>query len=202
MKGGFLGLGKGRSRSRFVCAREDPSTFADVYVEYHTQVLRYFARRTLDPETSFDLMAETFAEMFAHLDAFRGDNDAQGLAWMWTIARHQLYRWRERGAVERRSIERLGIPVPSLGPIEYDRIEDLADLSRLRPLLETALAQLSDAQRELLRQRVVEQREYDDIARDAGVSAQVIRARISRALRQLAKTMDSADDPASEEMVT
>jgi RNA polymerase sigma factor (sigma-70 family) len=202
MKGGFLGLGNGRARSRFVCAREDPSTFADVYVEYHEQVLRYFARRTLDPETSFDLMAETFAEMFAHLDAFRGNDDAQGLAWMWTIARHQLYRWRERGAVERRSIERLGIPVPSLGPIEYDRIEDLADLSRLRPLLQNALAQLSEGQRELLRQRVVEHREYDDIARECGVSGQVVRARVSRALRQLARSMDSAEDPASEELLT
>jgi RNA polymerase sigma-70 factor (ECF subfamily) len=147
-------------------------------------------------------MAETFAEMFAHIDGFRGDTDAQGLAWMWTIARHQLYRWRERGAVERRSIERLGIPVPSLGPIEYDRIEELADVQRFRPFLEHALAQLSDEQRWLLRQRVIEHREYDEIARECGVSGQVIRARVSRALRQLARAMDGLSDPTSEELLT
>src|SRR5262245_25802802 len=125
-----------RSRSGFVRARSDPATFADVYVEYHEQVLRFFARRTLDPETAFDLMAETFAELFSGLDGFRGQTEEQGRAWMWTVARHQLYRWRERGAVEQRSLARLGIPVPVLGPTEYDRIEDLADLQRLRPDLE------------------------------------------------------------------
>jgi RNA polymerase sigma-70 factor (ECF subfamily) len=203
----FLRVGKGRSRSLFVCARKDPTTFADLYVQYHQQVLRFFARRTLEPETAFDLMAETFADLFAGIDAFRGHTEEQGLAWMWTIARHQLYRWRERGQVERRSLERLGVPVPSLGPVEYDRIEDLADLQRVRPLLEKALAQLSDDQRHVLQLRVIEHWEYDDIARELGVSAQVIRARVSRALRQMAKDFDAVPDAtpdasASEELFT
>jgi RNA polymerase sigma-70 factor (ECF subfamily) len=202
MHRGFLRLGEGRSRSRFVRAREDPRTFADLYVEYHEQVLRYFARRTLDPETAFDLMAETFAQLFAGIDGFRGETEEQGLAWMWTVARHQLYRWRRRGQVERRGLERLAVPVPSLGPVEYDRIEDLADLHRLRPQLDRALAQLADEQRRVLRLRVLEHREYDDIARECGVSAQVVRARVSRALRQLAKSMDDPREPRSKELLT
>jgi RNA polymerase sigma-70 factor (ECF subfamily) len=160
----LLKFGHGRASPGFVGAREDPSTFADVYVEYHEQVLRFFARRTFDPETAFDLMAETFAELFAHIDGFRGETEEQGRAWMWTVARHQLYRWRERGLVERRSIERLGIPIATLGQVEYERIEDLADLQRVRPQLEHALDQLGSEQREALRLRVLEHREYDDIA--------------------------------------
>ena len=68
----LLRFGSGRASPGFVGAREDPSTFADVYVEYHEQVLRFFARRTFDPETAFDLMAETFAELFAHIDGVPG----------------------------------------------------------------------------------------------------------------------------------
>jgi RNA polymerase sigma-70 factor (ECF subfamily) len=202
MHGVFLRLGEGRSRSRFVRAREEPETFADLYVEYHQQVLRYFARRTLDPETAFDLMAETFAQLFAGIDGFRGETEEQGLAWMWTVARHQLYRWRRRGQVERRGLERLAVPVPSLGPIEYDRIEDLADLQRFRPQLEHALAQLAEEQRQVLRLRVLEHRDYDDIARECGVSAQVIRARVSRALRQLATSLEDPREAMSEELMT
>jgi RNA polymerase sigma-70 factor (ECF subfamily) len=198
MERGLFGLGKGRSRSRFVRARDDPSTFADVYVEYHEQVLGFFARRTLDPETAFDLMAETFAELFASLEAFRGETDEQGLAWMWTVARHKLYRWRERGQVERRSLERLGVPIASLGPVEYDRIEDLADLQRFRPLLEDALAQLSDDQRYVLRLRVIEHRDYEHIAEACGVSSQVVRARVSRALRRMASSLNEAEMTGSE----
>jgi RNA polymerase sigma factor (sigma-70 family) len=198
----LLRFGSGRASPGFVGAREDPSTFADVYVEYHEQVLRFFARRTFDPETAFDLMAETFAELFAHIDGFRGETEEQGRAWMWTVARHQLYRWRERGIVERRSIERLGIPIASLGQVEYERIEDLADLQRVRPQLEQALDQLGSEQREALRLRVVEHREYDDIAQQCGASPQVIRARVSRGLRQLAKSLAEADPVEPEELLT
>jgi RNA polymerase sigma factor (sigma-70 family) len=199
---GLLRFGHGRASPGFVRAREDPSTFADVYVEYHEQVLRFFARRTFDPETAFDLMAETFAELFAHIDGFRGETEEQGRAWMWTVARHQLYRWRERGIVERRSIERLGIPIATLGQVEYERIEDLADLQRVRPQLEQALDQLGSEQREALRLRVLEHREYDDIAQQCGASPQVIRARVSRGLRQLAKSLAEAEPVEPEELLT
>ncbi|MET0603990.1 MAG: sigma-70 family RNA polymerase sigma factor [Baekduia sp.] len=198
----LLRFGSGRASPGFVGAREDPSTFADVYVEYHEQVLRYFARRTFDPETAFDLMAETFAELFAHIDGFRGETEEQGRAWMWTVARHQLYRWRERGIVERRSIERLGVPIATLGQVEYERIEDLADLQRVRPQLEQALDKLGSEQREALRLRVLEHREYDDIAQQCGASPQVIRARVSRGLRQLAKSLAEAEPAEPEELLT
>src|SRR5690242_9317454 len=108
MRGRPPNLGPEPAMSTFVRAREDPASFADVYVAYRAAVLRFFARRTPDPETAFDLMAETFAELLARIDEFRGATEEQGRAWMWTIARHQLYRWRERGVVERRSLERLG----------------------------------------------------------------------------------------------
>jgi RNA polymerase sigma factor (sigma-70 family) len=202
MRGRLLTLGQGRAGSAFVRARRDPATFADVYVEYHEQVLRFFARRTLDPETAFDLMAETFAELFAHIDGFRGDSEEQGRAWMWTVARHQLYRWRERGLVERRSIERLGMPIASLGQVEYERIEDLADLQRVRPQLEQAMGRLASEQRQALQLRVLEHRSYDEIAQHCGATEQVVRARVSRGLRQLAKSLAEADPVESEELLT
>jgi RNA polymerase sigma factor (sigma-70 family) len=201
MDTGLRGCGRGQSTSRFVCARSDAATFAEVYVEYHERVLRFFARRSLDPETAFDLMAETFAEMLAGIGGFRGQTEEQGRAWMWTIARHQLFRWRERGEVERRSLQRLGIGVPSMGPVEYERIEDLADLRRLAPQLERALSALAADQRDAVRQRVVEHRDYEEIARRGGVTAQVVRARVSRGLRQLAKAVDDPHDTASEKLM-
>jgi RNA polymerase sigma factor (sigma-70 family) len=201
MDTGLRGCGRGRSTSRFVCARSDTATFADVYVEYHDRVLRFFARRSLDPETAFDLMAETFAEMLAGISGFRGQTEEQGRAWMWTIARHQLSRWHERGEVERRSLQRVGVGVASLGPVEYERIEDLADLRRVQPQLERALSALAPAQRDAVRQRVLEQRAYEDIARRGGVSAQVVRARVSRGLRQLARAVDDPHDTASPELM-
>jgi RNA polymerase sigma-70 factor (ECF subfamily) len=191
-----------------VRARQDPETFAEVYVEYHQQVLRYFARQTLDPEVAFDLMAETFAEIFAALPNFRGGSEDEGRKWMWTIARHQLYRWRERGAVERRNLDRIGVPVASLGPAEYDRIEELADLDRFRPVLEKALTMLTEEERDVLQQRVVDHRDYDEMAQAYGITAVAVRVRVSRALRRLASALDDlgalhdTHDTASQELLT
>jgi RNA polymerase sigma-70 factor (ECF subfamily) len=201
MPGRLRNFGHRRVVSAFVQARENPATFADVYVEYHEQVLRYFARRTLDPETAFDLMAETFAELFEHIDEFRGTTEESGRAWMWTVARHQLYRWRERGVVEKRSLERLGIPVATLGPAEYERIEDLADIQRVRPQLASALGQLGAEQRTALTLRVVEHRGYDEIAERCGASEEVVRARVSRGLRQLAKSLADEEPAESQELL-
>jgi RNA polymerase sigma-70 factor (ECF subfamily) len=193
-----LRLGQGGTPSGFARARADPAAFADVYLEHHDHVLRYFARRTFDPETAFDLMAETFAELFAHIGEFRGETDEQGRAWMWSVARTRLWRWRERGIVERRCLESLGMPVAALGPAEYERIEELADLRRLAPVLERALEGLGADQRAALRARFLEHREYEDIAAEQGVTAQVVRARVSRGLRQLAQLLDGAEAVAPE----
>lgn len=179
----------GQDASGFVRARADPDAFADVYLEYHEQVRRYFARRTLDPDVAFDLMSETFAELFAHLGDFRGTTEEQGRAWMWAVARHLLYRWRVRGAGERRSLERVGLPVATSGPAEYERIEDLADVQRVLPQLADALGRLGAEQRTAVTLRVVEHRGYDEIARECGASEEAVRARVSRALRQLGKSL-------------
>jgi RNA polymerase sigma-70 factor, ECF subfamily len=195
MRSGALRLGTGRQPSLFVRARADPSTFGELYLAYHEQVLRYLVRETLDPEVAFDLMAETFAEMLAGIEAFRGATEDEGRQWMWTIARHQLYRWRDKGRVERRNLQRVGASLPRLAPEEFDRIEDLADLERFRPVLERALASLSEEQREVLRLRVIDHRPYDEIGELLGVSAGAVRIRVSRALRELARLLDRLREP-------
>jgi RNA polymerase sigma factor (sigma-70 family) len=174
------------SKSLFVQAREEPERFADLYAEYYEVVLAFFARRTFDPETAFDLMAETFAAAFSDLPSLRADNDDSGRAWLWAIARHQLYRWRERGRVERLSLQRLGIERPELSAVEFERAEELADLDRVRGGVAAALERIGAEQREAVHLRVVEERGYPEIAARLGVSEQVVRARVSRALRTLA----------------
>jgi RNA polymerase sigma-70 factor (ECF subfamily) len=199
----FGGLARGRSQSLFVRAREDPARFGDVYLAYRDQVLRFFARRTLDPEVAFDLMAETFAEMFSGLSGFDGEAEAQGRAWMWSIARHELFDWRRNGEVERNNLERLALPVPSLGPEEYERIEELADLDRLKPVLLKALAGLPETQRLVLHEHFINGRGYDAIAQQLGTTAVSLRMRVSRALRQLSHELaaELEDDETPQELV-
>lgn len=200
------GLAPNRSPSLFVRARENPETFGDLYLAYRDQVLRYFARRLLDPEHAFDLMAETFADMFASIHTLRGQTEAQGRAWMWSIAKAQLALWRRRGEIERRNLERLALPVPSLGPEEFERIEELADLDRFKPDLDKALAELPETQRFVIVEHFIKGRGYDDIAQQLGTAAVLLRNRVSRGLRQLSQILTRLealdDDEAPPELVT
>ena len=48
-----------------IASRSDGEAFTELYRRHAEDLLRYFARRTLDPETAAELTAETFAEAFA-----------------------------------------------------------------------------------------------------------------------------------------
>jgi RNA polymerase sigma-70 factor (ECF subfamily) len=174
----------------FVRARRDRSCFDDVYIAYHDTVLQYLARRTRDPEAACDLAGETFVQMYMCLDDFRGDTEDEGRAWMWAIARHQLYRWRDRRRVEEQHLARIALITSDHGDGGFERVEQLVDLERFRPVLDAALTQLSTETRRILVMRVVEHRPYVDIGQLYGTTAGAIRIRVSRALRDLARVLD------------
>jgi RNA polymerase sigma-70 factor (ECF subfamily) len=151
-------------------------------------MLGFFARRTFDPDAAVDLVAETFAAAFAGRHRFRGSGSDAEAAWLYGIARNRLADWRRRAAVERRALARLGVERRALTDAEYDRIEELAGLTELRTELRAGLAELSDDHRDALRLRIVEERDYADVAGRLGVSEQTARARVSRALHALRRT--------------
>lgn len=132
-----------------------------------------------------DLVAETFAAAFAGRRRFRGSSAEEEAAFLHAIGRRQLSHWYRRGAVHRRAQERLGLERPALDDESYARVDELARSASQREAIATALASLDEAQREVLRLRVVEEREYAEVAAALGVSEQTARARVSRALRAL-----------------
>jgi RNA polymerase sigma-70 factor (ECF subfamily) len=168
----------------------DSDDISRLYEAHAGDVLRFFARRTLQPDVAMDLMAETFAQAFTDRSRFRGSEDGAALAWIFGIARHQLGKYFRRGVVERRAISRLGLEVGSLPDGDYERIEDLAGLRSLRLAVGSGLAALSVAQQEALQLRVVEERSYTELASTLGITEQTARARVSRALRILAKATE------------
>jgi len=161
-----------------------------LYAARAGDVLRFFARRTLQPDVALDLMAETFAQAFAARARFRGEGDDEAAAWIFGIARHQLGKYFRRGAVERRALGRLGLQLEPLTDTDYERVEELGGLRARRAAIADGLADLSVSHREALRLRIVEERSYPELAGALGITEQTARARVSRALRTLAKATE------------
>ncbi len=156
-----------------------------LYREHARNVLAFFVRRVRRPDVAMDLTAETFAAAYCDRRQFRGDCEEQAVGWIYGIARHCLATYVRRGKVERRALTALGVAPRALHDYEYERIEELAGLDGVAGPLHDELDDLAAEQREALLLRVVQERPYDDVARELGVSEQTARARVSRGLRAL-----------------
>jgi RNA polymerase sigma factor (sigma-70 family) len=161
----------------------EPEAFAIFYRRHVRPLLGFFMRRTRDAELAADLCAETFA---AALDGLHRFDPVRGRAvgWLYGIARHQLAQAARRGVVEDRARRRLGMAPLELTDASLDEIAaEAGDVAT------AALDALPADQRAAVHARIVEQRDYADIARTTRTSEAVVRKRVSRGLAGLRARM-------------
>ena len=168
----------------------DPTAFVCVYEDHAESMLVWFARRVYDTDLALDLTAETFAQAYLARRRFRGTTDAEAAGWLYGIARRQLAMFFRRRKAEQKALRRLGIEPPRLDEEQHERLEELAGLSDLRAAVRHELDRLSDAQREALRLRVVDELPYLEVARRLRISEVAARARVARGLKALAESLD------------
>jgi RNA polymerase sigma factor (sigma-70 family) len=166
-------------------SRRAPAAFGVFYERYEERVLRYFLARVGDAEVAADLTAETFAAALAGTRRFRA-RKGPAAAWLFGIARNTLAMSQRRGRVEARARRRIGTPLLVLTDELVERIEALG--GGALELVE----ELPADQRDAVRARVVDEREYADIAKDLRCSEAVIRKRVSRGLARLRDQLGEA----------
>lgn len=163
---------------------DSPEAFGVFYRRHVDAILAFFRVRTGDPELAADLMAETFAAALLAAPRFKRRREPAA-AWLFTIARRKLIDSWRRGRVEDAARRKLG-----LEPLEIDdgglaRIDAMVDEEREPlPLIEL-MNRLPADQRDALRLRVLDEREYAEIASELECSEAVVRQRVSRATRAL-----------------
>lgn len=180
---GFEGLDDGVLLLR---TGAEPEAFGVFYRRHERDVLRFFLGAGCTADVAADLTAETFAEALLSRERFRGELGVPR-AWLFGIARHLLARSREQQRVEARARRRLGMPVLVLDDDAIGRIVALASSDgRVLVLLE----ELPAEQRVAIEERVVQEREYGEIAARLECSEQVVRKRVSRGLAALRERLE------------
>jgi RNA polymerase sigma-70 factor (ECF subfamily) len=160
-------------------AAGDGGAFAVFHRRHLPSVVAFQVRSTGDREASADLAAEVFAAVFLGARRFRARGDASAWPWVHGIAQNKLRESRRRGRVEDRARRRLGFEPEALEDSDLARVDELA--THAVELVET----LPPGQREAVRSRVLEERDYSDIARELECSELVARQRVSRGLARL-----------------
>lgn len=161
-----------------------------LYARHQAALLRWFARRTDDPQVALDLWAETFAQALRTARRFRGDTADDEAAWLYAIARHQLGTYLRKGYAEQRAVRRLGFEREPAGADLLREVAERAGLPALRIELRAALSELSDDTRQAVALRIVDEHPYSEIAQRLGISEVAARARVSRGLQRLAAQLD------------
>jgi RNA polymerase sigma factor (sigma-70 family) len=161
---------------------QDAEAFGVFYDRFEGDVLTFFRRATGRADLAADLTGEVFAQALASSARFDRRQGA-ARAWLFGIARHELADLWDRGRVENRARQRLGIEPLVLSDAAIERIDELAE-NGSGVVLEL-LAELPEDQRIAVRGRIVDERGYEDLAASLSCSPSVARQRVSRGLRTL-----------------
>lgn len=156
--------------------------FGELFDATYPALLGYAVRRVTDPEDAADIVAETYLVAWRRLDDVPGGGE--GRPWLFGVARNVLANYyrseRRRSALAVRLRETLA--------------DDLPRTTVEPSTLGSAMARLSDDDRELLRLVAWEGLARDEIARVLRVPRATVRVRLHRARRRLQHLMTQIED--------
>lgn len=161
-----------------------PEDFGRFYLRNEDPVLAFFLRRTGSADLAADLTAETFARALEGrlgFDASRGEPGA----WLFGIAKHVLSESIRKGRVQNAARRRIELERLELDDEAIVRIEGLTG-----EVATKALRRLQPEQRLAIEGRILEEKNYDEIAVRLRCSTSVVRQRVSRGLRLLRERLE------------
>jgi RNA polymerase sigma factor (sigma-70 family) len=167
----------------------DAEAFGVFYDRFEREVLAFFWRATRRADLVADLAGEVFASALESATSFDPER-GKARAWLFGIARHELADAWQRGSVEDRVRIRLGVEPLVLTDESIERIEQLGSGPPVG-LLEL-VEELPEDQRLAVKGRVIEERDYVELAQSLACSPSVVRQRVSRGLRALRERLEEA----------
>ena len=174
-------------------ARREPWAFTAAYARYRAPIYSFLVRLSGQRQLADDLFQETFLQLARHAVRLRPDTELG--AWLFTVARNRYRSHRRTSLLRRLRLQlaaprgdcdgdgggdsQLAAPPAPLTPFEHAAHSDLGRR------LEQALAQLGEAQREVLLLVGVEGLAQDQAATVLGLTPAALRQRLSRARAEL-----------------
>jgi RNA polymerase sigma-70 factor, ECF subfamily len=175
-----------------LCAREDERALSELVRRHQASLFRFLYRLTGSREDAEDAAIEVFTRAWRHAPRFR--YQAKVSTWLFRIAvniardviarrrSHPETSWPSESALE---------AMPA-GSAEQDALERLAATERGH-VLSKALDQLGGVDRLVLVLYYLEDMDYDEIGRIAGLSYTVLKTRLARARKRLRQVLGNTN---------
>jgi RNA polymerase sigma factor (sigma-70 family) len=166
-------------RELLAASRGGAGGFDAFYLRHRDAVLAFHAGRVRESEVAADLTAETFAAALVAVHDRARELPRSPVAWLFTIAHRKWIDSFRRGQVEDDARRQLAFEPLVLDDDAVLRIEEVASRTDLLKHLGQCLP---PDQMHALYARIVDERDYSDIAGELRCSQAVVRMRVSRAL--------------------
>lgn len=165
-------------------SRTDPEAIGALYDRHAPAVYSYLARRT-EASVADDLVSEVFVAAVQGRRRVRPHANGSALPWLYGIARNVI-----RAHV--RATRPLPPTISARGDEEWDAVDARVDASAASGDLRTALAALSELERELLLLVAWEQLTVTEAAAVLDITPTAARSRLHRARTRAAAMLASA----------
>lgn len=169
-------------------ARAREAAYRLVFDAHFRPIFGYALRRTASAADAADVAAETLLIAWRRFDELPPGAEAR--LWLYGVTRRVLANHTRAQTRRERLGARFREHVATVVP-------DPADHVVLDAAVRAALAQLSDADRELVTLSVWEELEPREIAAVLGLSSEVVRTRLRRARGRLRDLLAGHDDPSA-----
>lgn len=172
------------------CATGDRDALRELTRRHQTPIYRFLLRMMGSPEDAEEASIDVFVRAWQHAPRFQFR--AKVATWLYRIAVNiaRDAHSRKKGRVQQPWPEAEELERMSIGSAEDDAVRKL-ELDRQTRRLHAALARLNPNDRLVIVLYYLEDREYEDIQRIAGVSYTVLKTRLARARRRLRALMEA-----------
>ena len=165
--------------------------FAAIYERYFVEIYRYIAGR-LGRDVADDLAAETFLVAYRKRDRL---DPARGHVrpWLYGIATILVGQHRRQETRRYRALARAGGRMPASAEGHDDRVADAVAAERVGDQLATALAGLSQGDRDVLLLVAISELSHQEIALALDIPYGTVGSRLNRARRELREALGGID---------
>lgn len=171
-------------------AKYPAADFESLTRQHKDAVYRQMIRVCGNHEDAEDVLVEALVKAYRHLDQLR--DSAAFRAWLAQIARRVCWQLKEREAL---------LPLLQLSAIEEEgrevaghELSPEAQLARrqMKQMLDEAIAALPEAYQQVYRQRDIEDRPGDEVAKELNLSRAAMKSRLHRAREMVRESLDKA----------
>jgi RNA polymerase sigma factor (sigma-70 family) len=146
-----------------------------LFERYREQLYDFFGRLTGDRGISEDLVQDVFVRILKYRSSYRETN--RFVTWMYQIARNSRIDYFKKHKAEPAD----SLPFTAAVSTPARQLEE----SEEKALLQRALMQINESNRELLVLLRYQEMNYEDIAGLLGIQVNAVRTRVHRAMKEL-----------------